>query len=574
MIVYRDVIRTATTDECLRSLRRLAGEGRAADFLVEVGRLEQGAADARHPARDDFGPVDAVLRSATLAAGRAYIAPTAEGRRRPMAEALALLGEVRPALPPALEIRDPEGYAHYALDPRAYGRSAAAYRRDAGERAPLAVVVGIRSIGTSLSGVVAAAVSAGTSVTVRPHGESGHRRIDASERVTDRIVDAVASGGDVLVVDEGPGVTGETFECTARWLRQSGVPETRIVLFPSHDGAMPLAPEGRRAWFRRSRRYLPRLDDDRLARIASARSWPPPLDLSRGAWRRRVFGAADLPAAPHFERLKARVQEEGGPSWMVRYAGLGASLDRWLERAAALSDGKAGPTEMAGLGFVTRPWVEGTPFRRGVGQDPVLANAMAGYIAVRAGRFRTGQPADAAWWANLLLENGVEAGLQRQELGRAARALELLPEREATIPDGRLQPWEWIRTGAGGTVKIDTVDHGDGLRLPGPADPAWDVAGATIELELTPAAAEHFRQAVRSAAGGPPAGRAAAAADAGAVAAYRPVYAAACYGDSALAAREATDPTDGSRLRAEARFYAAALRSSVNVQATFGSGRA
>lgn len=89
-----------------------------------------------------------------------------------------------------------------------------------------------------------------------------------------------------------------------------------------------------------------------------------------------------------------------------------------------------------------------------------------------------------------MLEVNAREALAGHDAGLAAavRRLERLPEREAVIPDARLDLHEWI-AGAHGHPKVDAPDHGDGLRLPGPTDPAWDLAGAVVELGLDAAAA-------------------------------------------------------------------------------------
>ncbi len=562
MIVYRDVVRTVATDSFIHALHRLARDHRATSFLVEVGRLEQAAVDASSAERDDTGAVERALRSASLAAGRALTAATLGQSRQAMAAALDRVDSVRAHLPAALELREPEGYAHYALDPLAYAEAARSYSRWAGARCSRAVVVGIRSIGTSLSAVVAVTLNTAASATVRPRGETGERHIRASERLSALVREAVEAGGDALLVDEGPGVTGETFECAARWLRRIGVPASRIVLFPSHDGAMPLAPESRRRWFRSTLRFPPPVADERMTRIAERRGWAPPIDLSAGSWRRKVPGAEELPAVPHFERVKARVPGDTGLGHMLRYAGLGASLDRWLHRAGVLGELVPGPVEPTGSGFIVRPWVDGAPVARRRELPGDLAAAMVSYVGARADRLATGEPVDRDWWVRLLLENGAESGAPSAALACAARALERLPQREAVIPDGRLQPWEWIRTPAGTLRKVDAMDHGDGLRVPGPTDGAWDAAGATIELGLHGPDARAFLHAA-SRERGMPAGEEENVLSPRALAAYRPVYAAACYGDAELAARESSDAEDRVRLRCEAAFYAAALEAAL-----------
>src|SRR5690606_28658650 len=99
---------------------------------------------------------------------------------------------------------------------------------------------------------------------------------------------------------------------------------------------------------------------------------------------------------------------------------------------------------------------------------------------------------------------------------------------------GRLAPWEWLRT-ARGWLKVDAVDHGDGIHLPGPADAAWDLAGAWIEHELDDRDAEAIAPDRESLA---------------AARAYLAPYAACALGDAVLVAR-AAPPAEQSVLRRE-----------------------
>src|SRR3954465_15348575 len=108
------------------------------DALIEWGEVEAALADAGH------GEADRV-RGYTLDAARGYW----NGVR-----------QLRPfdasALPSDVEISVPEGYAYYALQPRTYGDAALRFYREV--RPEAVVVIGIRSIGTSLSAVAAAAL--------------------------------------------------------------------------------------------------------------------------------------------------------------------------------------------------------------------------------------------------------------------------------------------------------------------------------------------------------------------------------------------------------------------------------
>lgn len=556
MIIFRDASREVETREELGALARLADSRDGLGFVVRLGEFEQAVLDATHPTADGWSALAAAFRRALVAAAGEFLeAGNHTARAEPLRRALAEVEAVAAQFPPRLRVRPPEGYAHYALDPGAYARAAAKYRVDVGAaHAARAVVIGVRSIGTSLSAVVAAAVGSSTAVTVRPRGPSGGRQVLADGALVTRLLTWLGAGGDVLVVDEGPGATGETFAAVASWLRGLGVDERRIVLFPSRGWGMPLAPPDRVAWFERARKYPPSPGDERPTRIAEGFGLGPLDDLCAGRWRSVVPGAATFPASPTHERLKYRATAPAGDSVVIRYAGLG----RWgadvLERARRLADRGIGPEPIGSReGFLVLRWVAGTPLAPQAECDSTLVHALGDYLATRSTELRTGREVDPAPIIEALRVNATEAlGAAAPGLRAALRRLERLPAREAVTPDARLQRREWLRT-ANRLVKVDAIDHGDGLRLPGPTDAAWDIAGAVVEFGLDREATEAL---VRRCAG---ARSAEIAVLTRAVDAYLPAYAAVHLADAVLAMREAAEPIERARWAHEARRYRAAL---------------
>jgi hypothetical protein len=561
VIVYRDAGRVEAVRPRLDRLRRLAEAGDAAAFLVEAGELEQALLDAANPRGDHWGTLEQRLRTLLLAAGRAFVA-AARGSAAPappLAAARAALARVEAGpLPTRVLVRPPEGYVHYALDPAGYAAAAAAYARAAGAaRAARAIVIGIRSIGTSLSAVVAAALGAPAGVSIRPRGPVGSRRIIATPALEARLTRWLGRGGDVLLVDEGPGATGETLAAAAAWLATLGVGAERLVVLPSRPYGMPLAPADRRAWFGATRKFAPPPDDARIERVAGRIGLDDVVDLSAGAWRARIPGAAGLPACPVHERRKYLGCDSRGRRHVFRYAGLGAWGDAVAARAARLADAGAGPDPTgAADGFVALPWAEGSPAAPAAAADPAFRRAVARYLAARDRALRTGMAARVEPIAEMLECNAREAlGGRDAGLAAAVRRLERLPAREAVIPDARLDLHEWVAT-ATGYVKVDALDHGDGLRLPGPADPAWDLAGAAIELALDPGAAAELAARHAAATG------ASARETAEALAAYRAPYAAWRLADALLSIEEA-EGEDRDLFRRQARRYRDALRAAL-----------
>ena len=549
MISFRDAWRESETAGELDELDRLARSGDATSLLVQAGEVEQGILDVLHPDRDGWSPVVEALRGVTIAAARAFLGAS-DGEGTQTAPATM----PRDFLPSRIRIKAPEGYLHYALDPAAYAHSARRYAREAGaERAARAVVLGIRSIGTSLSAVAAAALRTDRTVTLRPRGPSGGRRVEVDLDLAARLESWFADGGDVLVVDEGPGSTGETFWCVRQWLRSMRVDGGRIVLLPSGSGGMPLAPAERRDWFASARRFAPAPNPARISRVADQLGIGELKDLSWGGWRNEFDGGMDLPATPNHERLKFRGVAGDGSACIIHYAGLGRWGTEAVQRAHALAEVGAGPAVMgAADGFVALRWVNGLPARR---TDADLPSAAVQYLAARAGRFRTGTPADPRPLIAALEENAREAlGDGCTGLADAVRRLESLPEREAVIADARLQPHEWIR-GPHGIVKVDAIDHGAGTRLPGPTDAAWDLAGAAVEFGMEDAAIAELVRACAYAAGED------ARVLADAAAAYRAPYAAACLGEATFARWEAGSDHEARVLDGEVNRYRTALAS-------------
>lgn len=559
MIVYHTVGREEATSTKLDILRSLARDRDTTSFLIEAGELEQALLDRAAPSGPDrWDEPTRCLRAAVVEAARAFLAQRSGGAPDAyLTGAFTLLRRLRTdGVPERITVIPPEGFAHFALDPEAYAVAAEAYRADAGEaRAARAVVVGVRTIGTTLSAIVAAALDTPRTCTVRPRDRTGTRRIAADRSLAAAVSRWAEDGGDVLIVDEGPGVTGETLAVTFDWIRELGVPEGRIVLVPSRAWGLELAPPERRQWFERARKYAPPPEDARPRRLADALGLSNLQDLSAGHWRKVVPGAAREAAFVIRERVKHLGHRHGDGSRLIRYIGLARWGEALARRAARLAEAGLGPApECLFDGFLVCEWVPGRIVSRETARrDAEFFAALERYLRGRAPLFPTGRPVSAAEVVATLIVNATDAlGTNPAGLAAAARRIQALPEREAVIPDARLHAREWIESPAG-YRKVDAIDHGDGIWFPGPTDRAWDLAAASIEFDLDPAALRRLIERCARAAGDD------ATVLADAVAAYRPVYAASSIAEATLAAREAPDGEDRRRLEREAGRYRGAL---------------
>lgn len=439
MIFYSN--RTSACDPAQR-LRALT----AADsltLLLELGALESAIAD-QAPA------LHAPFVNALQLAANAWLHRTCPPCLPPpcLPRLLAL------PLPATLRLSRPEGFCDYAVAPEAYARAAELFYN---AHQPVdAVVIGIRTIGCTLSAVAAAALQSRgcrvTRYTVRPQGHPYHREVTLPV-IPDR-------NSWHLVVDEGPGRSGSSFASVAAALTQAGVPAQRIVLLPANnpDPATLCSQEGRQAW-----QTYPKIQA----------TYSTPAFLS---------DAADFPEG----RRRKYIRHDGPIRQIAKFAGLGpyglAKLDLAQELAAA---GFIPRPRCLHDGFLLTDWIDAPA-------DPPLTTAFLDHLA-RYLAFRAALPAPPPGHNfDDLLEmvevNYTEAGLIPPPL---ASYRSLIADQPPAVIDGRLAPEKWLSDGQGYS-KLDALDHHNDHFYPGPQDIAWDLAGAIEEFALDSRAAAHL----------------------------------------------------------------------------------
>ncbi len=541
--------------------------GRMAALLVEAGMLAQGLADAGDAG--DGGAVDAAAAALRVATGIAA-AFDASFRTRGGAAAPAVgrgLAELARGAPDApVRLRVPEGFAFYALYPELYAEAARAFRRAHGDHA---IVIGIRSIGTTLAPVVAASLAPPRHVlSVRPRGDPFAREV-ALPRATARAI--ARDRAPVLVVDEGPGLSGSSFASVAAALERGGVDARRLHFLPAHDG--PLGPRAGPAAVSRGRATPKHVASFDAVIPADRAPWPlaswfapalgtadGPLEaLGGGAWRARAFDDRREypPANVLLERRKYLLRTRGG-RYLLKFAGIGPRADAHAARAARLSATGLVPRVVARAhGFLATEWRDGRSLAAGPDlPTDVLAAAVAAYIAALASQPVGAGPGAAPETLLRMARRNVELGLGAEHAAAlGALACELPPVRDHARPiavDARMHRWEWLVTPAGALLKTDAFDHHAGHDLVGHQDVAWDVAGALVELAPTGAT----RGAVLDAAA-----RRGVRVPPRVLRFYETTYLAFQLGAATLAAEMlvACAPDDAARFRAAAATYAAAL---------------
>ena len=464
------------------------------DLFVRFGEFEAAVVDAVCGESDDTVPIAQICRRAAAAIADAVVSSIAASRYEVAAAVMhfrnALVCLDATALPREVRPKVAEGYAFRAVYPQMYMQAAREFLTAL--RPSTVCCIGIRSIGASLSAVVGSVLRragvAVTSFTVRPQGDPFARVLHLSPRLTQEIL-ANARASHFAIVDEGPGMSGSTFLAVIERLRQLGIPEECITLFPSHDADPQklVAPGARRAWTR-CRRFTTSFEHaGMLEALAGSGSC---VDLAAGQWRRhflaRASNPADWPAVhPEHERRKYLTDDRT----LVRFAGLGPYGEAARVRAQQLADrGFAPPVDAMQHGFLRLTCLSGRP-ARAKDRSLVLLDRMAEYAAYL--KLHAGLAADPSSLTSLV--EMTKANI-RQALGdrpaiqfdRALPRLLAFDEMDPVAVDGRMLPHEWLLTDAG-PIKVDAYDHHRDDFFPGaPTDIAWDLAGASAEFELPP----------------------------------------------------------------------------------------
>ena len=388
-------------------------------------------------------------------------------------------------VPEHISISAPEGFAYYALHPLAYADIVA---KLPGLSSTVAVV-GIRSIGTTISAVVAAAVRRqgknACRITVRPQGHPYNRELRFSDAELQFVQSSITSDADFLVVDEGPGLSGSSFLAVAEALVRAGVPRNKIILICAHQPQFETLRAHNAPQRAREFRWLAADSAPRLPEATGA-------FLGGGEWRKFLLPSqAAWPATwTSFERLKYRSLDSGNPR-LYKFLGLGHYGDAVLARERRVADAGYGLEPLAEAnGFVSYQWAEGRPMSAADLNENVLAR-LAEYCAFRGSSF----PAEL----NHLnaLQEMVDHNVR--ELGFDVSVQ--LDLKRPVIADARMQPHEWLLSADRKMLKTDSGSHGDDHFFPGPTDIAWDLAGAIVEWDMSAEQSSTFLELYRQKSG-------------------------------------------------------------------------
>jgi hypothetical protein len=446
--------------------------GRLADAVVRAGQIESALVDARAEQATMATALTDLLAAALLDGG-ARDAPRATRAARKLERC------------GTLSVVPPEGFSYYGLHPLDFAERVALEPLD---RLDQVAAIGVRSIGTTLSAMVCAAVRlrGGTAErrTVRPRGHP-YARVTELEPTDRRWVLARAAHGAAFVVaDEGPGLSGSSLLSVVDALVSVGVARDRVFVLCTRmpDPSTLLAPDAARRW-----RGLNVVVAS--TRLRSPAGYAP---LAAGTWRSHFLRAdARWPACwPWMERSKA-LSHDG--CVLLKSEGLGQCGAAAADRASLLHAAGFGPrARPVGDGWIAYDVVPG-----GVASaqevDGMDVDRIADYCAWRSRALRYDGPVDVSLLRRMTQVNAVFV------LGDGADVDLGLEIERPVIADARMMPHEWI--GGRRLLKVDGTSHGDDHLFPGPTDAAWDLAGAIAEWRLPLRAVERLLGRYRSRSG-------------------------------------------------------------------------
>ncbi|HTM40840.1 MAG TPA: hypothetical protein VL177_08010, partial [Terriglobales bacterium] len=422
--------------------------------LIRAGELECALADIGSPELSLAS--QAVDALATLTLGPEF--------RAPALDVMAVLERLQ--LPGTVSLSHAEGFSYYGLHPLDFWDLAQQIRREG----PSAGVLGVRSIGTTLSSIVCRALHCrgreAERLTVRPDGPPYHRTLEFTPEQLQWVREHLGRGSDFIVVDEGPGFSGSSFTAVGRALRQAGVPNRQILFMGSRS---PESTELRS-------RFDPEWNTFRFCSVVQGTRVPAAAKVycAGGFWRQSRFAnQQDWPAC--WTQLERNKYFSADGRSLFKFEGFGRYGETVLERAQQLAQAAFGPQVLGyDNGFVEYATVGGQPMTA-ASADPAGLERLAEYCGLRAATQEASAPGPVSLESMLQHNLRVEFGLEHYRLE--------LPLERLVITDSRMMPHEWI-AGAERMMKTDAASHGDDHLFPGPTDIAWDLAGVIAEWDL------------------------------------------------------------------------------------------
>jgi hypothetical protein len=461
LLVFRETKTQVSSQALVRNLaetlsRAALGRQHTLDALIGAGELECALFDSNLAGAETAARLTDQLSCSLIRSNSAN------------GDTQSLLAQIQVLeLPDTVSLSPPEGFAYYALHPSDFA-SLELHRCDES-----ALVIGIRSIGTVLSSIVAAGIRSrghhAARVTVRPTGHPFGRITEFSPLQIQLIGEHASRACHFFVVDEGPGLSGSSFLSVGEALTSLGIAADRITFIGTRapDPETLCAQDGKSRW----NRFAHETVKARFYAGLNAGT-----SLGGGAWRAAFLTSESAwpPCWPQMERVKF-LSPDG--KRLLKFDGLGRFGSAVRDRNNCLFRAGFAPcAEDAGDGLSAIQFIPGRPLTNAEVSAPLLEH-IARYCSFRASETIASRHPQSS------LEEMVRHNLDEFKLPFTINP-ELLRTLTPVISDGHMQPEEWISTPDGSICKVDGGTHGDDHFLPGPVDIAWDLAGAIVEWDL------------------------------------------------------------------------------------------
>ena len=480
MLVYGDQRFTAPLNTLLDAVLAMdtATLQQQRELLIRLGQIEQAAYDQALPFAENF------QQATRLAAQLFYQSWQGQVVSTP-SRLYDLLNAAHQEVEVTLKV--PEGFAFYALYPEQYILAAEQWMANHPTRKKV-LVVGLRSIGTTLGAVVSAVLEAAgypiQYLTVRPTGHPFQREV---------ILPPIENCVWGLVVDEGPGQSGSSMAAVAEAMAQGGIAPEHICFLPGHaNDPGSAANEQVRQWWAAAPRYVSNAEAIGIKTRLAAATAPHFRVTTAQIEVRGVY-----PVSP-FDRLQY-ICTAGAEKIIWNFAGL---MGR-AEQAAQQHEqrGTFAPALIAvGDGFIGIAHVEGQPLTI-TDKNRDLLRMLARYIRQVAQPFD--DPAAFARLSDMLYRN-VQIMFDDTAAHQVKTWVEALPPFRFTqgYGDGNLAPEKWI-VSYDKFIKLDSTGRQYDHTLIQQQPVAWDIASAIVEWDLDSAETAHLLSTFYSAGGEP-----------------------------------------------------------------------
>jgi hypothetical protein len=487
MLVYTDrriqLVTSKTLDNIAQGLKNAGhkNEEDVVSLLIEAGMLESGICDFYFPSADSLNNAARSIRKLVIELGKLLHKPRSADNAFKLVASLQ-----KQSLPEKVEVNVPEGYAYYGLFPQTFIAAAEQFAADTNHKN--AVCIGIRSIGTSLSGAVAGTLENLNlnvcSFTLRPRGHPFQRTVNLDE-VLKRLItknNKVA----FLIVDEGPGLSGSSLTCVANTLGDLGIPNDRIIFICSSkpDGSSFFNRNAAEIW-KSHKKYVVSFE----SLYENGTTLFPGMcvtDLSAGKWRDYLYKSeSQFPAINQYHERRKYLVSSKNKTLLAKFAGFKPLANRNYKRAQQLSAKGFSPTvDSYENGFLIYEFVNGTPLD-GNSINQTLIDTFVDYLAFRRSFSFPNTNENVQSILKMIQVNvdGAFGQNYEQLLDSTDWHCEEIINSPVCDIDGRMLPHEWIQT-KNGYLKTDSMDHCCDQFLPQQQDIAWDIAGICGEFQL------------------------------------------------------------------------------------------